>query len=111
MNDYRNNSFKPDVESFKVKIADDDFASAADTMKSVTGGERISYKPGDINKTERSDFYADDQRERMERKEHKKRDKIKAHKNKVIFRADYINSNFFLYLTDCTLQTCFTFQH
>ena len=87
MNDYRNNSFKPDVESFKVKIADDDFASAADTMKSVTGGERISYKPGDINKTERSDFYADDQRERMERKEHKKRDKIKSHKNKVIFRV------------------------
>lgn len=90
MNDNRNNSFKPDVENFKVKIADDDFASAANTMKSVTGGERISYKPGDINNTERSDFYADDQREKAAKKEHKKRDKIKSHKNKVIFRIVWI---------------------
>ncbi len=87
MNDNRNNNvYKPDVENFKVKIADENFASPADTMKSVSGNERISYKPGDINNTERSDFYADDQREKAAKKEHKKRDRIKAHKNKVIFR-------------------------
>lgn len=93
MSDYnnRNNGIRrPDVENFKVNIDDNNFSMPDDTMRSLNGEHRINIDASNINEDRDKNLYYNDKKEKTNKKEHKKRDKIKSHKNKRIFRVVWI---------------------
>ena len=89
-NNFGNSTGKIRPEDFKLNIPDepyDDTSTGVFDNAGMTSG--IDYT-GRLKSTGRSSLYENDTKEKSEKKEHKKRDKIKAHKNKRVFRIVWL---------------------
>ena len=93
MSDNRNygDSPRPDIDNFHVNFDDESFSDPDETLSSINGSQRIKFTP-DVLEEDYDELnpYVDDSREKSDKKEHKKRDKIKSHKNKRIFRLMWL---------------------
>ena len=87
MNDRRQ---RPDPNGFKVRIDDDDFGGAQETLDSINGTQRINIPADILDDNRDNNPYNNDKKDKRARKEHKKRDKIKAHKNRRVFRVVWV---------------------
>ncbi len=85
-----NRNMRPDPNAFRVHIEDDDFDNPQDTLDSLNGTQRINLKPDVLDENRDLNPYDNDKKEKSAKREHKKRDKIKSHKNRRIFRIVWV---------------------
>lgn len=83
-------NMRPDPNAFRVHIEDDDFDNPQDTLDSLNGTQRINLRPDVLDENRDLNPYDNDKKEKSARREHKKRDKIKSHKNRRIFRIVWV---------------------
>ncbi|MDO4460245.1 MAG: endolytic transglycosylase MltG [Clostridia bacterium] len=98
MND-NNRPYRPDPSTFRVDIDDASFVDPNETINSINGTQRISFTPDVLDENNNLNPYISDSKERADNKEHKRRDKIKSHKNRRIFRIVWIAMVVLLALT------------
>ncbi len=85
-----NDRMRPDPNAFRVHIEDEDFDDPRDTLDSLNGTQRINLTPDVLDENRDLNPYDNDKKEKSARREHKKRDKIKSHKNRRIFRIVWV---------------------
>lgn len=78
---------KIDPEHFKLNLPEEEFSD--DTLDQF-GTTSHSNIPRGIREENESDYYAMDQEEKSKKKEHRKRDRVKSHKNKRVFRIVWL---------------------
>ncbi len=75
-----NSRQRPDPSEFKVRIDDDDFGGAQETLDSINGTQRINIPADILDDNRDNNPYNNDKKDKRARKEHKKRDTLKVHK-------------------------------
>lgn len=94
MSDNNDFSFKIDPEKFKINLPEEDMSSSVKLDDFTEYGTTNVIVPMDIRENEDdlkgADLYRKDEEEKSLIREHKKRDKIKSHKNKLVFNIVWL---------------------